>query len=113
MNKRITTRWYIGAWVVWALAVGMMFLLSRTARTTTAPPPGVFLDYVVMFLAAVVMLVMWLAALLKLGLQRAWPWFVAVLVLHLVGLGVIGMAAYAMAGPDGGPTEVVYRPTAT
>jgi len=91
----------------------MMFLLSKTVRTTTSPPPGVFLDYVVMFLAAVVMLVMWLAALLKLGLQRAWAWFLAVLVFHVVGLGIIGMVAYAMAGPDRGRPEVVYRPTAT
>ena len=112
MSKRITTSWYIAAWVVWAMGVGMMFLLSRTVRTSS-PPPGIFLDYVVMFLAAVVMLVTWLAALLKLGLQRAWGWFVAVLVLHLVGLGIIGMVAYAMAGPDGGRPEIVYRPTAT
>lgn len=90
-----------------------MFLLSRVSGSKSAPPPGMFLDYLLMFIAAVVMLVMWLAALLKLGTQRAWAWFAAVLVLHLIGLGVIGMAAYAMAGPDGSRPEIVYRPTVT
>ena len=113
MSKRITTRWYIGAWIVWALGVLGLFLLSKLGGSTTSPPQGVFVDYAIMFVAALVMLLTWLVALLKLGMQRAWPWFVAVLVLHVVGLGVIGMAAYAMAGPDGGRAEVVYRPSAT
>ncbi len=113
MSKRITTRWYIGAWVVWALGVLMLFVLARSAGSSSSLPPGVFLVYVIMFLAAVVMLLVWLGALVKLGIQHAWGWLVAVLVLHLVGLGIIGMVAYAMAGPDGGRPEIVYRPTAT
>jgi hypothetical protein len=60
----------------------------------------------------VVMLLMWLAALFKLGQLRAWPWFVAVLVLHLIGLGIIGMVAYALAGPED-REQIVYRPKVT
>ena len=113
MSKRMVTRWYIGAWVVWLLGVMALFLMSRASRASTSPPPGVFFTYLVMFIAAVVMLAMWLAGLLRLAMQRSWGWFTGVLILHLVGLGIIGMVAYAISGPDGRRTEIVYRPRAT
>jgi hypothetical protein len=56
------------------------------------------------------MLVMLIGALVKLGMQRAWGWFVAILVLHVVGLGIVGMVAYAVAGPED-EDLVVTRPT--
>jgi len=59
--------------------------------------------------AGIAMLVMWIGALVKLGLQRAWGWFIGVLVLHLVGLGIVGMGAYAVAGPQD-EDLVVIRP---
>jgi len=46
-----------------------------------------------MAVTGVVMLVMWIGALVKLGQQHAWGWFAGVLVMHLVGLGIIGMVA--------------------
>lgn len=65
----------------------------------------------VVFIAAVVMLVMWIGALIRLGQLQSWGWFVAVLILHLVGLGIIGMVAYAAAGPEDAGAAI--RPTAT
>ena len=56
------------------------------------------------------MLVMWIGALVKLAHLSAWGWFVGVLILHLIGLGIIGMVAYAIAGPED-DTIVVTRPT--
>ena len=112
MSKRITTRWYIGAWAVWLVAFIAMIVLSRQAPASTSPPPGVLLTYLVMFVAGLVALVMWIGALIKLGRLRSWGWFAAVLVLHVIGLGIIGMVAYAIVGPEDG-VEVVYRPTAT
>src|SRR5438105_15495830 len=100
MSKRITTRWYIGAWVVWLIAFVALIAMSRGAQASTTPPPGVVLAYGVMFLAALVTLVMWIGALIKLGQIRAWGWFAGVLILHLIGLGIIGMVAYAIAGPE-------------
>jgi hypothetical protein len=50
--------------------------------------------------AGIVMLVMWIGALIRLGQQAAWGWFAGVLVLHLVGLRVVGMIASAPAGPE-------------
>ena len=114
MSKRITTRWYIGAWVVWLLGVIALYVESRLTRNSTSPPPGVFLIYLVMFFAAFVMFAMWIAAVLRLAVQRSWGWFAAVLTLHLVGLGIIGMVAYGLSGTDERRIdEIVYRPRAT
>lgn len=114
MSKRITTRWYIGAWVVWLLSfIALAVTLHNAAGAgASSPPPLAAVFYGLMAIAGIVMLVMWIGALVKLGQQQAWGWFVAVLVLHLVGLGIIGMIAYTAAGPaDEG--HVAMRPTTT
>jgi energy-coupling factor transporter transmembrane protein EcfT len=114
MSKRTLVRWYIGAWIVWCLAFLILLAIGRVSPPSSSPPPGTFFLYFVMFLAVIVTFFMWAVTLLKLGLRRLWGWFVAVLVLHLVGIGIVGMAAYALAGPgDGDSDEIVYRPTAT
>ena len=111
MSKRITTRGYIGAWVVWLVAfIGL--ILAMRGSTSSSPPPAAMLIYLVMAVAGLVMLAMWFGALVRLGQLRAWGWFAVVLILHLVGLGIIGMVAYAVSGPEE-TREVVYRPTAT
>ena len=61
------------------------------------------------------MFVMWIGALIKLGQQRSWGWFAFLLLIYVLTLGVlgiIGMVAYAIAGP-GDRSEVVMRPTTT
>ncbi len=112
MSKRITTRWYIGAWIVWLVALVAMFALSRSPHASSSPPPGVVVAYLVMAVAGIVTVVMWIGALIKLAQLHAWGWFASVLVLHLIALGIVGMIAYAIAGPDD-QTEVVMRPTVT
>ncbi len=111
MSKRITTRWYITAWVVWLITFVAALLVVRGANGGS-PPPISLLLYLVAAVAGIVMLVMWIGALVKLGMQHAWGWFIGVLILGLIGLGIIGMIAYAAAGPaDSG--AAVMRPTAT
>jgi hypothetical protein len=58
---------------------------------------------------SVVMLVMWIGALVRLGQLRSWGWFVFMFVLQLIGVGIIPMVAYAVAGPEDGMT--VTRPS--
>jgi hypothetical protein len=110
MSKRITTRWYIGAWIVYILAVIAFFMMARGNQGSSAPPPGALLTYLVIIAAGILTLVMWIGALIRLGQQRAWGWFVGVLVSHLIGLGIVGMVAYAVAGPED-TDMVVTRPS--
>jgi hypothetical protein len=100
MSKRITTRWYIGSWVAYIVAFVAFFMIGRGAQGSSSLSPAVFIPFAVMSVTAIVMLVMWIGALVKLGQQEAWGWFVAVLLLHLVGLGIVGMVAYAVSGPE-------------
>src|SRR5947199_1646902 len=112
MSKRITPRWYIGAWIVWLVALDAMFALSRIPHASSSPPPVVVVAYLVMAVAGIVTVVMWVGALIKLAQLHAWGWFASVLVLHLIALGIVGMIAYAIAGP-GAHKDVVMRPTVT
>jgi hypothetical protein len=110
MSKRITTRWYITAWVVYILSVIAFIVMARANQQTGSPQPGALLAYLVAGVTGLVMLVMWIGALIRLGQQKAWGWFVGVLISHLVLLGIVGMVAYALAGPP--DTEmVVTRPS--
>ena len=111
MSKRITTRWYIGAWVL-AVLVGIATGLMARGAPAGSPPPSVTVASLVLVACGIVMLVMWIGALVKLAQQHAWGWFVGVLVLQLIFLGIVGMAAYAIAGPED-TAEVVIRPTTT
>jgi len=111
MSKRTTTRWYIGAWVVWLIAFMGLAVAMRGSSSSSLPPTAV-VAYGVMAIAALVALLMWIGALIRLGQLKTWGWFGGVLVLHLIGLGIVGMVAYAVAGPED-TGEVVYRPTAT
>jgi hypothetical protein len=110
MSKRTTTRWYIGAWAVYILAVIAFIVMARANQVSGAPQPGALVAYLVAIATFLVMLVMWIGALIRLGQQQAWGWFVGVLVLHLIGLGIVGMVAYAFAGPPD-TDMVVTRPT--
>jgi len=110
MSKRTTTRWYIGSWIVYILAVIAFFVIGHSAQGSSSPPAALVLPYGVMAVTGVIMLVMWIGALVKLGQQAAWGWFVAVLLLHLVGLGIVGMVAYAVSGPED-MAHVAVRPS--
>ena len=112
MRRRITTRWYIGAWVVSLIALIALIVHSRALgpQAGSSPSASMMLEFFVMAVAGLVMLVMVIGALLKLGIQQARGWFIAVLLLHLVGLGIIGMVAYAVSGPEDNDL-VVIRPS--
>ena len=61
--------------------------------------PNIAALVVILDVLVFVMFVLWVAALARLARQHDWGWFVALLVLQLVGLGIVGMVAYAIAGP--------------
>ncbi|HEX9097575.1 MAG TPA: hypothetical protein VF990_15905 [Candidatus Dormibacteraeota bacterium] len=115
MNKRTTTRGYIVAWVIYVIAwvALIMTMHNSTGQGASSPPSIAVAFYLVLLASAIAMLVYWIGALIRLGQLRAWGWFVAVLVLHLVGLGIAGMLAYAIAGPEDSMTVVIRPPMAT
>ncbi len=114
MSKRITTRWYIGAWIV-AVAVAIIGGVMARNAPGTSPPPALAIAYIVAVACLIVMFVMWIGALINLGQQRSWGWFVFLLLIYVLTLGIlgiIGMVAYAIAGPDD-TAPAVMRPTTT
>ena len=111
MSKRLTTRWYIGAWVIYVFALIALVMSARSAgvQGSSSASPALVVGYLVLGIAGIVMLVTWIGALVKLGMEREWGWFVGILLLHVTGLGIIGMVAYAVAGPED-EDLVVTRP---
>ena len=113
VSKRTTTRAYIGSWIVYVLSgIALIAELRNNSGAASVTPIGVIL-YLVLLASAVVMLVFWIGALIRLGQMHSWGWFTAVLVLHLIGLGIVGMLAYAIAGPDDSMYVVTRPPMAT
>ena len=114
MSKSITTRWFIGAWIVAVLAAIVAGVVGR-GSPGSSPPTSVTILGLFILLCGIVMFVMWIGALIKLGQQHSWGWFAFVLLVYLLTLGVlgiVGMLVYAIAGPD--DTEMVAtRPTTT
>jgi hypothetical protein len=109
MSKRVTSTGYVVAWLV-AVIVAIAYLKSGIVYATAAGDPTMV--WLAAGIASLVMVVMWIGALIGLGRQHAWGWFVAVLVLQLVGLGIVGMVAYALAGPERVVLSVI-RPSFT
>lgn len=112
MSKRFTTTGYIGAWVVWVIGfIAYVGMIRAAGASTAGPSVSLVLATMAWVIAVLVMVVMLIGALVKLGMQSAWVWFGAVLVLHVIGLGIVGMVAYAIAGPRDDRFGIVRRPT--
>jgi hypothetical protein len=97
--------------MVWVIAL-VLIELGLKANHGGQTPLWILFLYLIVTAAAVLMFVMWIVALVTLTGQHAWGWFVGVLVSQLIFLGIIGMAAYALAGPED-TDDIVTRPTTT
>src|SRR3989442_13308403 len=97
---------------MFARLLGLATGLTARGAPAGSPQAGVTIAWLVLVACGVVMFVMWIGALVRLAQQHAWGWFIGVLVLQLIFLGIVGMAAYAIAGPED-TAEVVIRPTTT
>lgn len=115
MSKGTTTHGYIVAWMIYIIAwVALIMAMRNSAgQDASSPPPIALAFYLVLAGCAIAMLICWIGALIRLGQINAWGWLVAVLVLHLIGLGIAGMIAYAVAGPEDSTTVVMRPPMAT
>jgi hypothetical protein len=116
VSKSVTTRWYIGAWVVGAISLIVFFMTANTQTSgtgvsTIGTSPVSVIAWMVAGICSIVMLIMWIGALVRLGQLGSWGWFVAMLMLQLIGLGIISMVAYAVAGHE--EAGAVTRPSFT
>lgn len=108
MSKQTATRWYIGSWLV-ALSCGVLLLV--TGRGAAWPSTAVELAIAG---SGVVMFATWIAALIQLAEHHAWRWFLCLLLVYLLSLGLAGivaMLAYAIVGPGGESPYVAVRPS--
>src|SRR5690348_18072773 len=69
MSKRMTTRWYIGAWLIWLIASILAVAILRNSSPSGSVSPGLLLLGPVMVVAGVIALAMWIGAMIKLGLS--------------------------------------------
>jgi hypothetical protein len=109
VSKRASTRWYIGAWLVAVIALLIALTTASSAGASTHVSPLTGIAWGAVGIATLVMILAWIGALIRLGRLRSWGWFAPVLMLQLIGLGIIGMVAYALGGPE--QEMVVTRPT--
>jgi len=76
-----------------------VYLTGHSATASAGVSPLTAIAWGVALIAGLVMLVAWIGALIRLGQLHSWVWFAVVLLLQLIGLGIIGMVAYALADP--------------
>jgi hypothetical protein len=92
----------MATWMVWLIAV-LAFMAVRQNADASRPfaitDPNLGGLAVIIEILALLMAFLWLGALFRLARQRDWGWFLAMLILQLLWLGIVGMAAYAVAGP--------------
>jgi hypothetical protein len=128
MSKENVTRLFVGAIVVVGAGLVLGFAALWTALATDALDVGggdvidvnggsgawtalglVIVGSLAILGGSVAAVVSWIGALLNTWLLEDKTWFASLLALGLLGLGVVAMIAYAVAGPDG-TKQSVARP---
>ena len=124
MSKRQITRLFVGSLLAVVAGLALMALGGGLALgidvLVTDGPDVVGVDagaagwllialaivgVLVLLAAGVGLLVAWVAALLATARLEDKTWFLVLLITGVVGLGVVGMILYLVAGPDDQPTS--------
>jgi hypothetical protein len=118
MSKPTITRLFVGAIV--AVAAGLVLVLAAVwaavASDLVVTVTLVIAGSLAMLTGAVAGVVSWIGALLNTAQLEDKTWFVSLLVLGLFSAGLLAMAAYVLAGPDGtsrgaAPAGIAPAPT--
>ena len=118
MSKPTITRLFVGAIV--AVTAGLMLVLAAVwaavASDLVVTVALVIVGSLAMLTGAVAGVVSWIGALLNTAQLEHKTWFVSLLVLGLFSAGLLAMAAYVLAGPDGtsrgaAPAGIAPAPT--
>jgi hypothetical protein len=124
MSKTTIVRLFWGSLIAFAVAVilmvlaGSLLFLSGSLIMNGPDVVGIQADafawsmvavgtfaVLVMMAAGVAQLVAWIGAILNTAQLQDKAWFVVLLVTGLLGIGLVAMIAYAIAGPDGTQPE--------
>jgi hypothetical protein len=124
MSKTTIVRWFWGSLIALVVAVilivfaGSLLYFSGSLIMNGPDVVGIEADAfawsmvaIAMFAVLVVMaagvaqLVAWIGAILNTAQLQDKAWFVVLLVTGLLGIGLVAMIAYAIAGPDGTQPE--------
>jgi len=109
MTRASTAKLYIGGFVIWLIGVVIVFGSMAASQGSNQPGAGAAIGYILAAAGGLAMLVGWIFALIRTAQAKRWGWFIALLVLGLIGLQIIVMAAYLIAGPREG--ESLTRPS--
>jgi hypothetical protein len=91
----------IGA-VLWVIAMqGGHTVTTQSGATGMAPGNGLLsgIGTACLVIGGILSFIAWIGALVGTAMLGRWGWFVALLVLNLIGLGLIIMLVYCFAGP--------------
>ena len=92
MTKSLVTKVYGGGFVVWLIGVIVLIATQRNGA-------GAALGIALVAIGGIALLIGWILALILTAQAKRWGWFVALLVLGLIGLQLIIMLIYLIAGP--------------
>lgn len=103
MRRDTSTQWYIGAWVVWVVALVCFSIAFRHSDVVSQPwfqNPNLTAVATIAQMAMLVMFVAWIGALVRLAKLRQWNWFAALFLTQMFFAGIAGMVCYAGLGPE-------------
>ena len=103
MSKRAVTRLFVGG--IAAVTAGVVLVLAGVwaafASDLVVTVTLVVIGSLALLAGAVAGVASWVGALFNTAQLDDKTWFASLLVLGLLGVGVLAMAAYVVAGPDG------------
>jgi hypothetical protein len=106
MTKSLVTKVYAGGFVVWLIGLIVVFASHQNGA-------GAAIGFILAGLGGLALLIGWIIALVLTAQARRWGWFVALLVLGLIGLQLIIMLIYLIAGPREAETAMGPAPMTT
>ena len=106
MTKSLVTKIYGGGFVVWLIGIILLFASNKSGALAG-------IGIALLTIGGIALLVGWIMALILTAQAKRWGWFIALLVLGLIGLQLIIMLIYLIAGPSERESAMAPAPMST
>lgn len=103
MTKSLVTKIYGGGFIVWLIGLILIFASQKGGALAG-------IGIALLTIGGIALLVGWIMALILTAQAKRWGWFIALLVLGLIGLQLIIMLIYLIAGPGERETAMAPAP---